>query len=419
MALNYPENNLIRNEKKEILVCMTASLVIVGSTILTSFNGIIRSFVTLPYKIDTLLVYSLFLLLIILSASTIIVRISPIILLILAFLLFNYFIAFMINGYYYDYYLKFGSDFILRSAPWLLVAYSVRDLGIFKKILYVSSLIVFVGFVLNFFVLGTTGVDEKAYSQQYAYLLLPVCIIVGDKIFEKVSIFNILVFLLSTLIMVSMGARGPIFCLLIYLALKTLLMFKSKPKIAFSLCTITTLIITIVYTFFNELLSSLLFVFGQLNLSTRTLTKIMEGNFFEDQARNRLVVQSLEAIKENPFFGVGIGNDRIILANKMGSNEIIGWYPHNIVIEFILQFGIIVGSISILLLLIIILTTILKNKDKVAVDVICIFIALGLFPLLVSGSYITSPFFFALLGICLFQFKEIINNQIKAKEIGI
>lgn len=398
-------------KKKENAVCFTACLVILATSIISLSNGIIRQFVTLPLKLDTLFVYGIIILIVLFSLKTILSRSSYLVYGIITFLFFWYLIAFMINSYYYDYFVKFGLDFLLSSVPWFIVAYAARDSKLLKKYLYISALIIMISFIMNFYVFKIDIFGEYTYSQEFTYGLLPVPIIIGNSLFEKFRLFDVLIFLTSIFFIFSLGARGPLVCVVLFLIIKILLMCKFKPKKAILINFFIISIIVPFYIYFYEILTYLLNILQKVGLNSRTILRLIEGSFFEDNARNLLSKYSIDLIRENPLIGVGVGNDRILLGNKMGSSDIfseaVGWYPHNLFLEILLHFGIIIGGIIILALIKILYTTTFKNKNTDDTDIICIFIGLGLFPLLFSGSYITSPLFFSLLGFSLFQYKKL------------
>jgi hypothetical protein len=397
--------------KREIFVSLTACGVIVFSPGLSLFNGILRLFFTPPFKLDTIFIYGVFFLLIMFSIKTILVRSSPFTFGIIAFLLINYLTAFMVNVNYDDYYyIRFGIDFLIESAPWLFVAYAVRDYKLFKKYLFYSAIIIMISAIMNVYVFKTDIYGDKSYSQSYTYVMLPTAIIICSSFFERVRWFNIIFFATSIIFMLSMGSRGPLLCVVLYVLLKLTLIYKLKAKKAMLISVIFVSVIVPLYVFFYDILNYFLTIFQNLNLSTRTIMGLIEGSFFEDNARNLLSEYSINLISEHALLGLGIGTDRIVLANKMQISvvaETIGWYPHNIFLELLLHFGIFIGGAIIVYMFMIIYTTIFRNFDKDAADVICIFIGIGLVPLFASGSYITKPLFFALCGFCLFQYKKI------------
>jgi O-antigen ligase len=401
------EGTISSNER---LVCISASIVIVAPSIISLFNNLIRSIIILPFKLDTLFIYGIFSIIILLSLKKILNRVTFSIYLVIAIILFGYLISFMLNSYYSELFVNLGVDFLLKSAPWLIVAYAVRDYYQFKKYLYISALIIFVSFMMNLYVFGIDMLGGDTYTQEYTYMLLTTAIILVDAIYDnKRILLNTLLLLISILFMFSMGARGPLVCLVLYVLLKNISFYYQRPKKAIFNSILLTVIGIPIYFFFNNILAKLLPLFQNMNFSTRTIQRILEGSFFEDNSRNSLIEYSIDLLKEYPFMGVGVGNDRILLAEKIGSNNIFaeaaGWYPHNIFLEILLHFGLFLGGIFIFFIIKAIYVSVFKNKNKEAADIICIFIGIGLFPLFFSRSYITSPDFFALMGFCIYQYK--------------
>lgn len=392
-------------DKQEKLVCITACLVIATPSVISLFNHTIRSFIVLPFKMDTIFIYSIFILIALLSVKTILIRSKLSSLIIIYVLLLAYLISFLLNSYYYDYYISIGVDFLINTVPWLIVAFSVQDFMLYKKYLYISALIILASFIFNLFVFRVEMVNEQVYSQYQTYVLLPVAIILADALYEKISILNIGLLILAIILMLSMGARGPLACVLLFFILKNLVLFRFDLKKAFINNIPIILLISVVNIFFDKIIINLLIIFEKMNLSTRTINKIIEGTLFEDRSRTLLIKHSLELIGNNSFIGVGLGKDRILLASRMRStdllSEAVGWYPHNIFIELLLQFGVIIGFAFILYIIWHLFISVFKSNLKFRVDVICIFIGIGFFPLLFSGSYVNSPLFFALMGFCL------------------
>lgn len=328
--------------------------------------------------------------------------------------MFGYLIALTKNSNYYEYYVNLGIDIFIYSAPWLIVAYAVRNYSLFKKYLYASALIVLLSFLTNYYIFEAYTLGSYSYSQSNTYKLLPVAIILLDKIFDRRSLFNCIIFFTAVIFMLAMGARGPFACLVMYMVLKIFLLLKLSIKKLFAGITISILLFVPLYLCYYDILSYLLNLFYKLDFSTRVVSVLLDRSFFIDYHRSRLIKYSLDLIIENPFFGVGLGSDRIFLSQKMGGGnslfEMSGWYPHNIILELFLHFGIVLGIVIVLYAIISILL-ILKNAKKDSIDVICIFIGVGFFPLLFSGSYLISPLFFMLIGLCLYQKKVILSKH--------
>ena len=94
-----------------------------------------------------------------------------------------------------------------------------------------------------------------------------------------------------------------------------------------------------------------------------------------------------------------MSNERPILARWMGvslDSEFLGWYPHNIFLELWVQFGVVLGTLLILLLLGVILRAFIVPVEFDRRALILVFVGLGLMPLLFSASYLSWPPFFGL-----------------------
>lgn len=406
------------SNKKEMMVCLAACGVIAFSPFLSLFVGLVRTVIIFPYKLDTIFVYGIFFLVLILAIKTVLNRSSVFIFGTIIVLFIAYLIAFGMNGYNIDYYMEYGISFLILSAPWIFMTHAVRDYVLFKRYLYISALIIIVSLIMNLYVFKTDIFGEAAYTQSYAYAILPAAVILCSNLFEKLKPLNTVLFMITIIFMFSMGARGPVICVILFLLLKLMVIYKRKLNKAIILSAVMVALTALINHYFSNILYLFLVLFEKLNLSTRILITLIEGTFLKDSARNALMEYSKELILKHPLLGVGIGNDRLLLANKMqnsGTLEAMGWYPHNIFLEFLLQFGVILGGAIIIFMLIVLYKSIFWNYDKDPVDIICIFIGIGLFPLLFSGSYITSPLFFALLGFSFFQYKKLkVEKFVKA-----
>lgn len=403
--------DLIKDNTKEKFVCITACMAIVSSNVILIFNRVIRSFITLPFKLDTIFIYSIMIAIVLYSLRFIMSRASISIYLIVVFLILQYMIMFMFNSYYDEYYVKLGIEIIVNFIPWIFFTYAVRDNKRFKEYLYYSAIIILCSVLMNLYVFKQDIFLKFSYDQSYTYKLSIVVIIMLDRLFDKIRFTDIAMCVLSFLLMLSMGARGPVVCVTLYILLKIVLMCKNNLKTVIGINIIFLPIIIYTYKFFSEILLYLFNLFEKMNLSTRVILRLMESNFFEDNARNTLTHYSREIIKKFPLLGVGVGKDRILLSDIMGGGEaveqMLGWYPHNIFIEIIMQLGIIIGCLVIVYMLKIIYIAIFRNEDKYSKDVVCIFISIGFFPLFFSGSYLSSPLFSAFIGLILYQYKRI------------
>jgi len=230
-------------------------------------------------------------------------------------------------------------------------------------------------------------------------MLLPTVIFL-DKSIDRFNIISILITLISTIIILSLGARGPVMCVGVFFILK-LINMRNKPTYRNVLVYIILItIILIGLFFFNTLLESLNNLFLQLGIRSRTLSLFLRDNLHLS-GRDRLYNDMLKTIADNPIFGVGLAGDR----------RIIGRYSHNIIIEVFSGFGIIIGSIIILFLMLICIKAILSKKT-LASSIISMWFSMGFVHLMVSSSYLIDFRFWIYLGLSL---SLILNKKVISK----
>jgi len=148
---------------------------------------------------------------------------------------------------------------------------------------------------------------------------------------------NYLLFIFSYLFMFISAARGPIIFSAIIMILYYLFFWKKYSKIRLQISKNGSIVLSIVaiflISFFNTFFSRAILRFEKL------FNSFFETNGGEKNIRIRLLEDSWDVITEsfqNFVFGQGIGSFSFIL---YGTD--IKYYPHNILIEILFEFGII------------------------------------------------------------------------------
>jgi hypothetical protein len=298
-------------------------------------------------------------------------------------LLFSY-----INYNNRDYIISESFFLLFVSIPVFLSAASVRNIEILKDVLLkVSYIILIIGVILILYIL-TGKIDFTSYSMSLSYyLLLPTLVFIYQ---EKITYKFLSV--LSLLIILFLGSRGPFIFALFYYAVITLLSiklnsFKSYLSIGF-LFIILILIISV------DAINLLSFVENVLGINSRTLNMLISGTIDSDSGRGDIAKIVIDNILNNNLWGYGIYGDRYFLN---------GTYAHNIFLEVWLDFGIILGTLVLLFLIVFFTKMFLRSNDK---KLFLLFFSLGFMPLLVSGTYLGKIEFSILMG-----FLIIINNR--------
>ena len=132
------------------------------------------------------------------------------------------------------------------------------------------------------------------------------------------------------------------------------------------------------------------------DIESRTFELLMNGGGDITSGRNR--IQSF-LLKKWTIFGNGLYGDRVLMKESQLFAEDTT-YAHNLFVEWIVDFGIVIGiilSVSFIVLLI----KGLKNKQRQEFVYIIVFITTGFVQMMFSGSYLLQEAsLYVLLGLC-------------------
>lgn len=278
--------------------------------------------------------------------------------------------------------------FLFMCLPAFVYAYSIQDLSILKEAMKKTSFIVFVvGLIIGLLVFsGRLSVGD--YSMTLSYYMLMPAIVFLDQLSEKFSINNLILFTMDMMIILSLGSRGPVLCLIVFLFFK---LFNPHYKRTYKNTIIRLglfVIAILVFIFLDNIFEYLYYTFLKYGINSRNL-KLFLSKDLHLSGRDAIYEITLAEITNSPILGIGIAGDRRVLG---------GSYTHNLFIELIANFGIIIG----LFFSVIIINLTIKAlfiKDKTKYDLLTMWISLGLVPLMVSGSYLTEMKFWIFLGL--------------------
>ena len=319
-------------------------------------------------------------------------------------------IASIWSGFYYSSYLInwVGMIYILlfSTLPWYIIGrYTVNYncvLWYLKKYALAVTFVCTSIYIHKMFN-GKLRIDDMALS----YGFLPATIISLYVFFTHKKPLHLLNVIYSLFVIITNGSRGPVLCIVVFILL--FLIFNIKKNRLLVIC-LTTLFI-ILYANSQKALVWFLTTLSKYGFTSRTLIKLQEGTILSGTGREAIQKVTFDLISNNPITGVGIGVDRIIIFSEIyiarGMHDKLSTsYPHNLFIELLAQYGVIVGGIFILLILLILIMSLLRGNESER-NMIIIFIGIGFVPLMVSSSYLLSQYFFYLLGLAVnIVFKE-------------
>ena len=224
-------------------------------------------------------------------------------------------------------------------------------------------------------------VDAEWMSNMYIpYMMLPHLLMLMTTIFNRFNPVCLILFLF-----------GSFYLIMFFLIVAYKVVNMSKRKKTFFLLLLAVLIGIVAFTdIYNSLLLNLYEYAESNGYSTRVFLFFLrdDSSISFDSGRGDILSKLNRAIFRNPL-GYGITGDQYI-ANA---------YAHNLFIELLVEFGLVFGTIVIIILAVQVIKCFLIiqynwNLGKV----LCVLFCVGVVKLFISGTYLTEPYFFAFLG---------------------
>ncbi|MCM1038718.1 MAG: O-antigen ligase family protein [Ruminococcus sp.] len=261
-----------------------------------------------------------------------------------------------------------------------------------------SRWLLFIIALLYSMVIVLQGFRSDNYMLSSYNLIIPasILLIYGMKDFKIVYLFGGFI---SCLTILLYGARGALVCVGIAIILFMINDF-FKEKISVGKVVLTACIImggVGVILNFNQILIRVYELTG-----SRTIRLILSGNIINGYGRAKTYNAFWNEITANPFVYRGILSDRILAAEMMNQPVSRGTYAHNIIFEIIYEYGIVLGTLILLFIFgcfgVCIYKIIKKNNRDLFILFISIFPA-GFCSLFFSGSYLSTHYFWMLVGL--------------------
>lgn len=297
-------------------------------------------------------------------------------------------IIFLLNALLFDknqkYILYVSFWFFIICLPTALYYISIKDKGLFLSMFIKSG---YYQILLGLIYFASSTLRGHGYDMVFSYLILvPIILLIYKIIFLKFKVIDIILVVLGVISILAVGARGPLLPIAIFLIVSVGIYFyenKKKGKTwVFFFITLAAVMLFIIN--YQALLLALKNLFTKYGIQSRSLWIFINNPDDFSSGRSEIYSIIIQYIYKKPFIGYGLAGDRVLLN---------GGYPHNIFLEILTQFGIIFGSLIIILLFFYLINGIFLNKNKDERNITIIFMAIGLIGLFYSGSYLTSSIF--------------------------
>lgn len=238
---------------------------------------------------------------------------------------------------------------------------------------------------------------QLSYNLNFGYdLLLFVCCFLYCALRYKRKI-DAIMFVVGFVMILLGGSRGPVLDIAIF-GMIYILIAVGESKYKFFYLFLVFVSLLIVMFSYQYILTAIMDVLSYFNVSSRTLSKLLEGSVSEDNGRSILWTAATNMIQMDPW-GYGAMGARHILYKI----HIVG-HPHNFILELLVEYGVLGGAIILLYLLINSIRIFIKQDVGEWKGVFLIFFANSC-QLLTSYTYWHSIGLWSALavGVCIFK----------------
>lgn len=288
---------------------------------------------------------------------------------------------------------EYGLKFALSTVPLYFIGLII-DFERNEKPLYIISLLCIVlAFFYSFSYMQSDirQAEEMDYANMYwAYVYLPHVLYVVYYTVKKYNIFRLLFSLAGFFLILSYGSRGPVLCFLLFAAGMLFLYHKFKHPVVSWI--IIGLIILLFYLYFMQIVMVLQMLVEMFGMRTRVVDKLIEGELSDSSGRNEYVPILMSHILNGNYF-VGYG--------MCGSWQFIGTYPHNLLLDLWISYGLITGSAFFLIIIVVIINGFkgCANTDEKAF--LFLLFVRGFVMLFLSYTYLENSYLYLLMGYCI------------------
>lgn len=283
----------------------------------------------------------------------------------------------------------------------LFLGYFITDFNLLEKTLCKLSAFVavemIVSFFINHFVFHTVW---GSGAMGLSYLLLVPTVLVLYKLFKKFEIKYLALSAVLIIIMVLQGSRGPLVSVVCFAVIYQLINSSENRKKVLSNTIVLALLSVLFIVYLPNIMEWIADMCDRFGFQSKFLRVMLEGEFFTPNGRDVVAENVISIIRNNPF-GNGL----------FGERPVLGTYCHNIFLEFLVDFGIIFGSIFCIVYVVLIFKR-FRSNNMAERNVMNILFCAFLIKLFFSGSFWTETVFFAFLAFLIKSHYNIEQNNI-------
>lgn len=249
--------------------------------------------------------------------------------------------------------------------------------------------------------LQVTSSDEE-YNMTLGYTISFSAIIFMYYYFKNSKNIHYLFFsVFGMLIALIKGSRGPILGYVCFIALYMVLVQRkiTKTKLFVLIAGIGGALLyqsnTVMRAIYNLLKTH--------GLESRTLEKIIVGDIADSSGRDKIYENIINALmKQNPFIPYGAYGDRYITHEK--------FYSHNVILEIMITFGVVLGTLLIILLVYYLVKIFVIYRNYQSFGMLIALVSYAICHLMFSTSFWYEQVFGAMLAVMVTMLEPKKNN---------
>lgn len=254
----------------------------------------------------------------------------------------------------------------------------------------VSCIAILIDSLFIYFILSGSEMQNDDDMSRAYFLLLSVLFAINYA-FDSKTLLGISFSLLGVLLLLSLGTRGPIMIVLAFMATKIIQSSSDKGMGAIVFVVILILLWFVNSPYWNSALLFLREIISSVGLSTRVLDHTIEGEMVTNYSERDVIFTLLiSKIKESPLNGWGV----------YGEWQFVGWSAHNMYLEILICYGVIVGGFIILWMLYIAAKAFFSSKATPVRGLVLMFACNVFVRGIFGGTFLSFPTFL-MIGYCL------------------
>ena len=272
-----------------------------------------------------------------------------------------------------EYFYKNIKESWIICFPMILFILSIDDYSFliktFEKVAYVQ--LVFCLFLLFKIFVQKDYTIDFVYSMGFSYACLFPTLVFLRRTFLSFKMYYLISTLLITLLIMVLGSRGALLCIVVYLLI---MLVKQK---SFKVLFCVTVSLGSMYIFSKNIFLLVAKTIEDIGISSRTIGMFLNNDIFTHlSGRDYLYQVIIDNILQNTFVFKGINASYVIYD---------GAYPHNMFLELIYDLGLVIFIPVFCLFIFLSYKTIFSERSNVN-EIECILFSMAIPSLLVSGS---------------------------------